>query len=477
MKREELIFSVSGLRGIYGETLRTDDIIKYSNAFGLYVKEKNKSKKIVIGRDGRLYGEIIANLVISNLFLNGFHITDIGVVPTPTVQIATEYLKAAGGISITASHNPQKWNGLKFLNCNGTFLDTPQIEEVNKILRLIKKGSTRFSETRFGELKSTVKDISWTDRHIEKALNVKFINRKAIRERKFKVVVDAVNSSGSIIVPKLLRKLGCRVIELFTDCSGIFPHNPEPIPENLKILMSEVVKNKADMGIAVDPDSDRLVLITDKGEPFGEENTITTAVKHILRKITAKNNKVTVNLSTTRAVRDIARGFSAEVITTPVGEINVVSEMKRNGSCIGGEGSGGIILPDKYGGHYGRDAITGIVLILNELAGFKGKLSEYKKTLPEYHIIKNKIITGDGRNRKLNSGDKILENIKKKFKNRKDCGINLKDGIKLDFKDYWIHLRKSNTEPIIRIITEAHSKTQAEELQKNFIKHFIKRKI
>ena len=452
----EIIASVSGVRGIIGDSLTPQNIIKFTSAFAEYCRKYSGGKKlrIAVGRDGRLFGDIIEQMVLSNLALSGFEVINIGIAPTPTVQIATEDLKCAGGISITASHNPQIWNGLKFLNPDGTFLDENQVKE---FLKTADEG--KFSYADIKDLKPAKNDFSWPDRHIEKVLKLKIINKEKIKRKKFRVVVDAVNSSGSEIVPRLLEKLGCKVIRLFCDGSGKFPHTPEPIPENLKLLSAAVRKHKADLGISVDPDADRLVLITDKGEPFSEENTITTVTNFVLKNTKSKNRSVTVNLSTSRSVDDIALRNGAKVFRSPVGEINVVKEMQKNGSVIGGEGSGGVIFPEL---HYGRDSIIGIALILNEFANSNKKISEYKNSLPQYFISKTKL-------ENVKYPEKILKNIEKKYRKDNDViKIWKNDGLKIDFKNYWVHMRKSNTEPIIRIITEAGSKAEAEELQKKF---------
>lgn len=457
----EIIASVSGVRGILGDSLTPQNIIKFTSAFSEYCKKNSKGNlKIAVGGDGRLHGEIIEAMVVSNLALCGFKVINIGIAPTPTVQIATEDLKCAGGISITASHNPQIWNGLKFLNPDGTFLDEFQ---VNDFLKIASSG--KFTYSGIDQLNLPENDFTWIDKHIEKVLKLKLLNIGAIKKRKFKVVVDAVNSSGSVIVPRLLEKLGCKVIKLFCDGSGKFPHTPEPLPVNLKLLSNAVKKYKADLGIAVDPDADRLVLITDKGDPYGEENTITTVANFVLKNIPAKNKSVTVNLSTTRAVDDIAQKYNAKIFRSAVGEINVVKEMMKNRSVIGGEGSGGVIYP---GLHYGRDSIVAIVFILNELADSKLSVSDYKEQLPQYFNSKNK---AEG----VINPDKILSQIKKKFTGKENVvKMWTNDGLKIDFTDSWVHLRKSNTEPIVRIITEAKSAQEAEKLQKFFFSEIVR---
>lgn len=455
----EIIASVSGVRGIIGDSLTPQNIIKFTSAFAQYCRKNSKSNnlRIAVGRDGRLFGEIIEQIVLSNLALSGFEVINIGTAPTPTVQIATEYMKCAGGISITASHNPQIWNGLKFLNPDGTFLDEKQVIE---FLKIASEGKFIYSDIK--DLKPARNDFSWLDKHIDKVLKLKIVNIDKIKKRKFKVVVDAVNSSGSVIVPRLLEKLGCKVIRLFCDGSGIFPHTPEPIPENLKLLSSAVKKHKADLGISVDPDADRLVLITEKGEPFSEENTITAVANFVLKNTRSRNKSVTVNLSTSRSVDDIAIRNNAKIFRSPVGEINVVKEMQKNGSVIGGEGSGGVIYPKL---HFGRDSIIGIALILSEFADSNKKVSEYKSYLPEYFISKAKL-------ENVKDPGMILKIFEKKYSKNKDV-IRLwkNDGLKIEFKNFWVHMRRSNTEPIIRIITEAASKEEAEKLQKRFLKY------
>ena len=452
----DIIASVSGIRGIIGDNLTPQNIIIFTSAFAEYCKRYFRSRsKIIVGRDGRLHGDLIANIVISNLTLCGFEVINIGIAPTPTVQIATEDLKCAGGISITASHNPQIWNGLKFLNPDGTFLDESQVEELLKIA-----DENIFSYSGLEKLKTVKYDNSWLDKHIDKVLKLKVLNINKITEKKFRIVVDAVNSSGSLIVPRLLEKLGCTVIQLYCDGSGRFPHPPEPIPENLKSLANSVKKNKADLGISVDPDADRLVLITEKGEPFSEENSIVTVVNFVLKKSKIKSNNVTVNLSTTRAVDEVASKYNAKVFRSPVGEINVVKEMMKRKSIVGGEGSGGVVYPEL---HYGRDSIVGIALVLNEFADYNGKISNYKNSLPQYFISKSKID-------EISDPDKVLKSIEIKYsENKNEKKIWTNDGLKIDFENFWVHMRKSNTEPIIRIITEAKSKKEAEEHQKMFL--------
>ena len=339
------------------------------------------------------------------------------------------------------------------MDSDGTFLKSKQIDEVKKNLK-----TNKFSFVNIDNPAKLKVDDTWIDKHIGYVMKLNYINTAKIKRRKFKVVVDAVNASGSVIIPRLLKKLGCQVVELYCNGSGKFPHLPEPLPHNLKLLSAGVRKHKADIGLAIDPDGDRLVLICEDGKPFIEENTIVTVVRNVL-KHSNKKNIVCVNMSTTRAVEDVANDYKGKVHRTPVGEINVVNEMKKVKAIVGGEGSGGVIVPKV---HYGRDASVGVALVLNELADFKGKVSEYKNSIPQYHIEKAKIET---------KGDpsSLLIRIEKEYR-KKDCKVSTIDGVKLDFADYWIHLRKSNTEPIIRIITEAKSKKEAVRIQTDFLK-------
>lgn len=452
-----LMVSISGIRGVVGSSLTPDVVVKYASAFAEYCNRGT----VILGRDGRITGKSIGHLVSSTLLQMGCDVKALGICPTPTVALAVEKLNAAGGISITGSHNPMQWNGLKFFAPTGLFLDEKQNKELWKIADRTKQSYAAWDKQ--GKHQSIE---SFLDTHIDTVLSLPYVKPQKIRSRKFKVVVDCINAAGGAVVPTLLKKLGCKVVEMNCDLSGVFAHTPEPIPENLTDLCKRVRKEKADLGIAVDPDVDRLVLIDEKGEPFGEEYTIASVVKFILGKETKKNiksqikkslPKVVVNLSTTRAVDDIAKQFGAEVIRTPVGEINVAKKMKDIGAIIGGEGSGGVILPEA---HLGRDALVGIALVLQYLADSGGSLSELKETLPQYTIIKGKIDTGA-----LNAATafRMLQD-----RHGKNGSITLADGLKIDFPDSWVHLRKSNTEPIIRIIAEAPSARKANELVNTF---------
>jgi phosphomannomutase len=445
-----LMVSISGIRGVVGDSLTPQTIIKYASAYAEYCKRGH----IIVGRDGRITGKNVLDIVTSTLLQMGCNVTDLGICPTPTVALAVEKFKAAGGISITASHNPMIWNGLKFFASTGLFLDA---DENRKFWQLAENSAQYVPWNKHG--KYTL-DEAFLDEHIRQVLSIPYIKIEKIRARKFKVVLDCVNSAGGIIVPRLLEKLGCEIISIYSDVTGIFGHTPEPIPENLTDLCAKVRETKADIGIAVDPDVDRLVLINEKGEPFVEEYTIAACIKFILEKIPAQNRKaqkVVVNLSTTRTVEDIAKQYGATTLRTAVGEINVAKKMKEVGAVIGGEGSGGVILPEV---HYGRDAIVGIGLILQYLTEFGGTMSALKAALPQYLITKGKIELG-----KLDP-DAILKHLKEKYS---ATGIiNTDDGLKIDFPEAWVHLRKSNTEPIIRIIAEAHTKAEADELVKKF---------
>ena len=457
-----LMISISGIRGVVGDTLTPETIVKYTSAYASYCTRGH----IIVGRDGRITGKNVLDIVVSTLRQMGSDVTDLGICPTPTVALAVEKLKAAGGISITASHNPIMWNGLKFFASTGLFLDA---DENLKFWNLAEHYATYVPWDKQGMYSY---NEEFLDEHINQVLSLSFIDIEKIRTRKFKVVIDCVNSAGGIIVPRLLEKLGCEIIPLYCDVTGIFSHTPEPIPENLTALCSKVIETKADIGIAVDPDVDRLVLINEKGEPFVEEYTIATCVKFIFEKISSKilkskignrqSQKVVVNLSTTRAVEDIARQYNAITLRTPVGEINVAKKMKEVGSIIGGEGSGGIILPEV---HLGRDAIVGIGLVLECLMEFGGTMSELKATLPQYFITKGKIELG------TLDADEIMLYLQEKYSSA--GRINTDDGLKIDFPESWVHLRKSNTEPIIRIIAEARTTTEADELVKKFTKEIL----
>ena len=444
---KEPIISISGIRGIFGESLTPENIVKYTTAFAKYIGRK----KIVIGRDGRMGGELVEKLIETTLLFNGCEVVNIGIAPTPSISLAVETLKASGGISITASHNPQEYNGMKFISSKGIFLDA---EENNELWKYFDDTSNNYVTA--DKIKQIEYYPGFLNYHISRALDISSVNIKKIKKRKFKVVVDCVNSSGSVIIPALLNKLGCKVIKVDCDTSGIFTRKPEPIPENLKHTCKVVKKHKADIGIVIDPDADRLVIITEKGEPFGEENTITTVVKHVLSKAKLSKRIAAINLSTSRSVDDVVNSLGGKLFKAPVGEINVIKKMKEVKAIVGGEGSGGVILPEV---HYGRDSLVGVAVILSEIAEFGGKVSEYKNALPQYHIRKSKISLENI------DPDKILEFLNNKYA---DLSRNNDDGLRIDFETGWANFRKSNTEPIIRIITEAKTAMESEDMQKKF---------
>jgi phosphomannomutase len=444
-----LMVSISGIRGIVGESLTPDTVIKYVSAYAQYCRRGH----IIVGRDGRITGKNIDLIVTSTLLHMGCAVTSVGICPTPTVALAVAKLRAAGGISITASHNPMMWNGLKFFAPSGLFLDSRENEELWKIAALPSRPYASWEKQ--GEY--AIRE-SFLDEHIEEVLGIPYIDREKVAKRKFKVVLDCINAAGGTIVPKLLEKFGCTVIPLNCDVSGVFSHMPEPVPENLGSLCAKVQEERADLGIAVDPDVDRLVLVDERGEPLGEEYTIAGCVKFTLGKDRSDSSRsVVVNLSTTRAVEDIARQYGAACIRTPVGEINVAKKMMEVNALIGGEGSGGVILPSV---HLGRDALVGIGLMLQYLAEFGGAISDLKASLPQYCISKDKVALG------TLDPDGILKRLQAKY--APEGAINTDDGLKIDFPESWIHLRKSNTEPIVRIIAEARTKEETDALVMNF---------
>ena len=439
-----LMVSISGIRGIIGGGLEPQVLVKYSSAYADFIGKG----KIIIGRDARISGEMVKSIVVGTLLAKGLDVVDIGICPTPTVQYMVKILKAQGGIAISASHNPNEWNALKLLNITGQFM-TP--DENKTMLGNLEATQGNYSSwDKLGKLTYYEEGLK---KHMEDVIKMPFIELEKIRKKKFRVLVDCVNGAGVYVIPDLLRKFGCEVIELNCEKNGIFHRLPEPLPENLTATMKAVVDSKADLGIVVDPDVDRLVLITEDGKPFSEENTITQVVKFVLTK---KPGNVVVNLSTTRAVEDVANALGGQVFRSAVGEANVVLKMKETNAIIGGEGSGGVIFPAL---HYGRDALVGIALTLQHLTETNKSLLELKKNLPQYFIAKKKIDLGK------NNPDKIIDRIKAKYSREK---INTDDGLRIDFEDHWVHFRKSNTEPIIRIITESKSLEQSERLSQKY---------
>ncbi|GHN00694.1 phosphoglucosamine mutase [Cytophagales bacterium WSM2-2] len=451
-----LIKSISGIRGTIGgkpgDSLTPVDVVKFAAAFGTWVKLRN-GKKVVIGRDARISGEMVSNLVSNTLRGLGLHVVDLGLSTTPTVEIAVPIEKAGGGIILTASHNPIQWNALKLLNDKGEFISGADGAEV---LELASQGNFDFAEVH--KLGSYVKADHYIKKHIELIRKNKLVDVKAIQKANFKIVVDAVNSTGGTAVPQLLKELGVRKIKkLYCEPTGKFPHNPEPLPENIKEICREVKKGKHDLGIIVDPDVDRLALVQEDGKPFGEEYTLVAVADYVLSK--RKGNSVS-NLSSTRALRDVTEKLGGKHTAAAVGEVNVVNAMKETKAPIGGEGNGGVIFPEL---HYGRDALMGIALFLTHLAKSKMKASELRKTYPEYFISKNKIELTP----QINVDD-ILSQMTEKYRNE---NINLTDGVKIDFEKEkeWVHLRKSNTEPIIRIYAESQNEKKADDLAQKII--------
>ncbi len=461
-----LIKSISGIRGTIGgkpgENLSPIDIVKFTAAYGCIIAEQNPNKgvtpKVVIGRDGRISGAMVSNLVVNTLLGLGIDVLDLGLSTTPTVEIATKQEGAAGGIIITASHNPKEWNALKLLNSEGEFISADWGAEV---LKRAAEADVSFAPVdRLGVL--TTND-TYLAKHIDLVLQYPLINREAIAQRGFKVVVDCINSTGAMIVAQLLEQLGvAEVIVLNGEVNGKFAHNPEPLPQHLNTLSNEVVKQKAHFGIAVDPDVDRLCFISEDGSPFGEEYTLVVVADYILSK--RKGNTVS-NMSSTKALKEITLKNGGQYFPSAVGEVNVVAKMKEVEAVIGGEGNGGIIVPDF---HYGRDALIGIALFLSHFAEGKKDLKSFRANYPDYFISKNKIEL-----EKDLDVAAIFERIKKKYKNNP---INTEDGLKIEFDTDWVHLRTSNTEPIIRIYAESNFETTANNIAMRLmqdIKEFI----
>ncbi len=451
-----LIKSISGIRGTIGgrpgDNLTPLDAVKFAAAYGIWLKEYSKKDKltVVIGRDARLSGEMIQNLVVFTLMGLGIDIIDLDLSTTPTVEIAVPMEKADGGIIITASHNPKQWNALKLLNEKGEFLNAA---EGALILEIAEKEDFTFCEV--DDLGSITKNDTYIDIHIDEVLNLSLVDADTIRKAKFKVVVDGVNSTGGIAIPKLLKELGVEVIELYCDPTGHFPHNPEPLKEHLGDICELVIKEKADFGIVVDPDVDRLAFISDDGEMFGEEYTLVACADYVLGK--TKGSTVS-NLSSSRALRDITEKHGGTYEASAVGEVNVVTKMKANNAIIGGEGNGGIIYPES---HYGRDSLVGTALFLMLMAEKGGTVAELRASYPSYYMSKKKIQLTPGLD-----VDGILKAMAEKYQNE---DISTIDGVKIDFAENWVHLRKSNTEPIIRIYTEAKSQSEADGLAENVI--------
>jgi phosphomannomutase len=451
-----LIKSISGIRGTIGgkvgDNLTPIDVVKFAASYGLWIKEQSNklTYSIVIGRDARISGEMIQNLVINTLVAMGINVVNLDLSTTPTVEIAVPKENADGGIILTASHNPKQWNALKLLDSKGEFLSSAHSQ---RVLDIASNDSMNFSDV--DSLGKVLTDNSYFDKHIDSVISLSYVNEKSIRNSNFRVVVDGVNSTGGIVVPMLLERLGVDVIKIHCDPNGNFPHNPEPLKEHLTDLSKKVLETNADFGIAVDPDVDRLAFMDEKGILFGEEYTLVACADYVLN---IKKGNTVSNMSSTRALKDLTNKYGGSYTASAVGEVNVVESMKKNNAVIGGEGNGGIILPES---HYGRDALVGIALFLSLLSEKKISLSELKKTYPLYFMSKKKINLNKDTN-----VDSILSIIKN---NHNDDEINSIDGVKIDFIDSWVHLRKSNTEPIIRIYSEAKSQLEADKLAEEFI--------
>jgi phosphoglucosamine mutase len=451
-----LIKSISGIRGTIGgkpsENLTPLDIIKFTTAFGVWISKKTANKKIVVGRDGRISGPMVSNLSVNTLISLGFEVIDLGLSTTPTVEVAVNMEGAAGGIIFTASHNGKEWNALKLLNGHGEFLDE---SEGDAVLALAEKEN--FTYATIDKIGSQTRDTSYLQKHVDEIVNYELVDVAAIKKCRFKIVVDGINSSGAVFVPALLKALGVKeVIVLNDEVNGKFAHNPEPLPEHLTELSSQVKKHDADLGIAVDPDVDRLCFVCEDGSMFGEEYTLVAIADYVLSR--RKGNTVS-NMSSTKALKEITEKHGGKYFPSAVGEVNVVHKMKEVNAVIGGEGNGGIILPDF---HYGRDALIGIGLFLTHLAYSKKSIKQLRGQYPDYFISKNKIALENGIDVKA-----IFKKIKEKYKHNP---INTEDGLKIEFENDWVHLRTSNTEPIIRIYSESNFATTAENIARRLMK-------
>ena len=446
-----LIKSISGIRGTIGgtvgENLTPIDAVKFASAYGVWIKQQRNKEHytVVVGRDARISGEMIQNLVMNTLVGLGIHVIDLGLSTTPTVEVAVPMEHADGGIILTASHNPKQWNALKLLNAKGEFLNAA---EGAKILEIAESDTMQFAEV--DDLGKITKNQAYIDLHIDEVLKLPLVNKEAIAKQNFRVVVDGVNSTGGIAIPLLLERLGVHAVKLYCEPNGQFPHNPEPLKEHLTDLSVLVVKEHADFGIVVDPDVDRLAFMCEDGEMFGEEYTLVACADYVLSR--TPGNTVS-NMSSTRALRDITEKYEQNYEASAVGEVNVVELMKENNAIIGGEGNGGIIYPEL---HYGRDSLVGVALFLSLLAEKNMPVSALRKSYPSYFMSKNKIQLTPSLD-----VDAILKEIESRYASE---NITTIDGVKIDFVDSWVHLRKSNTEPIIRIYTEAKLQDEADNL-------------
>ena len=453
-----LIKSISGIRGTIGgqtgDTLNPLDIVKFTTAYATFIRKStpNGSNKIVVGRDARISGEMVKNVVCGTLLGMGYDVVNIGLASTPTTELAVTMAGADGGIIITASHNPRHWNALKLLNNQGEFLTAA---DGNEVLAIAEAEAFEYADV---DHIGKYSEESFDERHIDAVMNLKLVDAKAVKEAGFNVVVDSINSVGGIILPGLLDRLGVKYTFLNGEANGDFAHNPEPLEKNLGGIMDALKSGSYDLGIVVDPDVDRLAFIQEDGKMFGEEYTLVSVADYVL----SHTPGATVsNLSSTRALRDVTEKHGGKYSAAAVGEVNVTTKMKDVNAVIGGEGNGGVIYPDS---HYGRDALVGIALFLSSLAQKGCKVSELRKTFPEYFIAKNRIdLTPD------TDVDAILAKVKEMYSAQPDVAVNDIDGVKLDFPDKWVHLRKSNTEPIIRVYSEAHSMAEADELGKSIM--------
>jgi phosphomannomutase len=439
-----LIKSISGIRGTIGgkpnQNLTPIDAVKFATAYAVWLQERhpNKRLKVVVGRDARISGKMVSSLVLNTLVGMGIDVVNVSLSTTPTVEVAVTMEQADGGIIITASHNPKQWNALKLLNEKGEFINDL---EGKRILEIADNES--FEYAFIDDLGTYDKKRDYMEKHIDLVLKLKLVDVEAVKNAKFKVVVDAVNSSGGVVIPQLLEKMGVEVVKLYCEPNGEFPHNPEPLKEHLTDISELVVAEKADLGIVVDPDVDRLALVNEDGSMFGEEYTLVAVADYILSR--TPGNTVS-NLSSSRALRDVTEKYGQKYTASAVGEVNVVSEMKAQNAVIGGEGNGGIIYPES---HYGRDSLVGVALFLTHLAKSGKTCLQLRKTYPDYYMSKNKIELTDGFD-----VDGLLEKFAQKHQNE---SVNTIDGVKIDFATEWVHLRKSNTEPIIRIYTESQN--------------------
>lgn len=453
-----LIKSISGIRGTIGgkagDTLNPLDIVKFTSAYAAFIRKNtaNPSNKIVVGRDARISGEMVKNVVCGTLMGMGYDVVNIGLASTPTTELAVTMAGADGGIIITASHNPRHWNALKLLNSRGEFLTASDGQQV---LAIAEAEAFDYADV---DAMGKYTEEDFDDRHVESVLNLSLADLNAIRTAGFRVVVDAINSVGGIILPKLLDRLGVEYTMLNGEPNGDFAHNPEPLEKNLTGIMGELSKGGYDLGIVVDPDVDRLAFICEDGKMFGEEYTLVSVADYVL----SHSPGATVsNLSSTRALRDVTVKYGGKYTAAAVGEVNVTTKMREVGAVIGGEGNGGVIYPES---HYGRDALVGIVLFLSSLAQKGLKVSELRRTFPEYFIAKNRIDLTPS-----TDVDAILVKVKEMYASQEDAVVNDIDGVKIDFPDKWVHLRKSNTEPIIRVYSEAHTMEEADAIGKTLM--------